>query len=219
MKVYVATSGEPGEYDYEVLRVFAHREHAEAYELGTRVLEFEVDEQPLDVKPRHVVTWDTGMDRPPSISHYEAAVDGREDTLEYSDEAPYAQAETWDPLRAKALFEQRQREYETFQDEVASELLGRLGSIYVQVWYEPGDGKAILLTPLHSTDDRFGVPRDLITDQAGMPRGATLHGKWFTVEKLTRRAVEGFEPVARPPADVALARNTPSPVQPFKRVP
>jgi hypothetical protein len=219
MKVYVATSGDPGEYDYEVLRVFAHREHAKAYELGTRVLEFEVDEEPLDVKTRHVVTWDTGMDRPPSISHYTAAVDGREDTLEYSTEAPYEQAETWDPLHAKVLFGLRRREYEAFQDEIAAELLGRLGRIFVQVWYEPGDGKAILLTPLHSTQDHFGVPRDSITDEAGMPRGETLHGKWFTVEKLTRRKAEGFQAVARPPGDVALARDTPTPVQPFKRVP
>lgn len=216
MKVYVATRGEPGEYDYEVLRAFAHREHAEAYELADRVIELDIDEQPLQVRQRHVVTWDYSRERPPSIAFYDAGFDDRPDSEEH-DDGPLIQAETWDPFKAKALFEQRQREYETSRDELAADLVERLYGIFVQVWYEPGDGDAILLTPLHTTEHHFGVPRDLITEQAGLPKGATLHGKWFMVATLTYRTVDGFKVADRPRKD-QLATSRPTPAQPFKRV-
>ncbi|MER7361906.1 hypothetical protein [Nonomuraea wenchangensis] len=220
MKVYIAVSTYES-YDYEaghqVLRVFARREDAEAYDLADNVLEFDVEEKPLEVRPRYVVTWDHAQEQPPSITSYEAAVDGREDTREHAETGSYVQEETWDEARAKALFEQKQREYEEHRDGVAASELARRGTLCVQVWYEPGDGNAILLTPLHTTEHHFGVPRDLITDQAGLPRGATLHGKWFEVETLTYKTVDGFS-VAGKPYKEGLAKVFPRPVQPFRSV-
>lgn len=215
MKVYLATTGEPGEYDYEVLRAFAHREHAEAYELANRVIELDIDENPLPVRPRHVVTWDSGLERPPSITYYDAGFDGRPDSEEY--DGALVQAETWDSHKAKALFDERQVLYEAQRDLDAADLLEQLHNIYVQVWYEPGDGNAIMLTPLHTTEDHFRVPRDLITEQAGLPNGATLHGRWFEVETLTYKTVDGFSAADRPRKE-QLATRRPTPAQPFRRV-
>lgn len=218
VKVYVAARGEPGEYDYEVLRAFAHREDAEAFELTDHIVELDLDEGPLEVRPRHVVTWDYALDRPPSISVYDAGFDGRPDSEEHHDASSLVQAETWDQAKARALFEAKQAEFEARRDELAAALLERLYTIYVQVWYEPGDGTAVLLTPLHATDDHFAVPRDLITEQAGMPNGATLHGKWFEVRALTYKTVDGFSTCAKPHKE-SLATSSPTPVQPFRRVP
>lgn len=55
MKVYLATSGDHG--DYSILRVFRNREDAEAYELADDIDEREVEEGPVDVRRWHGLYW------------------------------------------------------------------------------------------------------------------------------------------------------------------
>jgi len=55
MKVYLATAGEYS--DYRVVRVFARKEDAEAYELANDVEEYELTEGPIEVRRWHTLGW------------------------------------------------------------------------------------------------------------------------------------------------------------------
>lgn len=55
MKVYLATDGSYS--DFEVRRVFARREDAEAYGLSDAVHEFEVEEGPVETRPWYRLSW------------------------------------------------------------------------------------------------------------------------------------------------------------------
>ncbi|MBG0828536.1 hypothetical protein HS041_12230 [Planomonospora sp. ID67723] len=67
MKVYLATYGSYS--DYEVRRVFARREDAEAYELADDVEEFEVEAGPVETRFWHTLDWYPGD---PDERQYEA---------------------------------------------------------------------------------------------------------------------------------------------------
>ncbi len=60
MKVYLATSGEYS--DYRVCHAFAREEDAASYALGDAVLELEVRDGPVEVRPEH--TLPGGSQRP-----------------------------------------------------------------------------------------------------------------------------------------------------------
>jgi hypothetical protein len=59
VKVWIATSGEYD--DYAIRHVFAHREDAEAYELGDAVEEHEIHDGPIEVRERHTLTWNVNI--------------------------------------------------------------------------------------------------------------------------------------------------------------
>ncbi|MFI6902167.1 hypothetical protein ACIBKY_12945 [Nonomuraea sp. NPDC050394] len=71
------------------------------------------------------------------------------------------QIETRDEQKAKAPFEQKRRAADTDRDGDHARLR-HAGPV------RPGDGNTIILTPRHTTEHPFGVPRDLITQQAGL---------------------------------------------------
>ncbi|MET8985861.1 hypothetical protein ABZW49_10470 [Nonomuraea wenchangensis] len=192
MKVYVATSGEPGEYGYKVVGVFTRKANAKAFELADRVLPMQLWDGPAEVRDRYVVTWFDSLFHGPEMSSYRRVYTGDDDTLETHGWRTVF--ETFDPDRAAAKLE----EWRAAHEQRAADFAASLDRIDVQVWYEPGDGYAMVRTPLHLPENALRVPRDLITDQAGLPRGATLHAKWFTVETLTLHGVDGFS-VCRDP--------------------
>ena len=202
MKVYLATAGEPGEYDFEVVGVFAKREDAKSFPLASRVEEWDVDEAPVSLRIRYTVTWDVDLMRAPTWKVESVPARGSVPALEQS---PTSFA-TWDREKARALFDGQTALYWAARDRRAAELVASLGRVDVKVWYEPGDGKAALLTPLHSTKHAFMVPRDRVTDQAGLPRNAYLHGQWFTVKTCTFTEVDGFS-VCSDPNTSALAEG------------
>ncbi|MGW4422544.1 DUF7336 domain-containing protein [Streptosporangium sp. NPDC004631] len=76
MKVYLATHGSHS--DFEVLRVFANREDAEAYELADNVDEFEVGDKPVETRPWHSISW---YPDEPDGEHEREFRDGRTFTL------------------------------------------------------------------------------------------------------------------------------------------
>ncbi|HEY9370029.1 hypothetical protein [Streptomyces sp.] len=189
MKVYASISNyESYDYDggYEVIGVFAREADAQACELGDRVLAFDVREGPANVRDRHVVTLFDSLFRGPERTSHRRIDTGDGDTLQ--EHGWRAVFETFDAGRADAKMVEWQAEHERR----AAEFVASLDRIDVKVWYEPGDGYAMVLTPLHLPENALRVPRDLITDQAGLPRGATLHAKWFSVETLTLHQVDGF---------------------------
>lgn len=55
MKVYLAMRGD--DYESSVLRVFAHKEDADAHPMADFVTEMDVDEGPADVRQWHTLTW------------------------------------------------------------------------------------------------------------------------------------------------------------------
>ncbi|MER6575807.1 hypothetical protein [Nonomuraea sp. NPDC001023] len=206
MKVYLATSGPPGEYGYQVLGAFTRRKDAQAFKLADRVEPFELWDGPVEVRDRHVITWFDSVIHGPKRSSYQQAYTADEDSE--TSHGWRTVFETFDRDRADARFS----EWQAAHEQRAAAFVASLDRIDVQVWYEPGDGNTLVRTPLHLPEVALRVPRDLITDQAGLPRGATLHGQWFTVETLTLDHVDGFA-VCRHPQDrlAALPMATPSP--------
>ncbi|TYB69713.1 hypothetical protein FXF51_06005 [Nonomuraea sp. PA05] len=201
MKVYAAISNyDSYDYDggYEVVGVFADRVDAEQCELADGVLAFDVLDGPAYVRDRHVVTLYDSLFRGPERTSYRRIDTGNGDTLE--EHGWRAVFETFDSGRADAKMAEWQAEHKRR----AAEFVASLDRIDVKVWYEPGDGYALVLTPLHLPERALRVSRDLITDQAGMPRGATLHAQWFTVDTLTLDHIDGFK-VCRAPAKDGLA--------------
>ena len=65
MKVYLAMRGD--DYDSSVLRVFARKEDADAYELADFVVEEDVTESRVDVRPWHTLTWNLREDSEPYV--------------------------------------------------------------------------------------------------------------------------------------------------------
>ncbi|MGS2645871.1 hypothetical protein [Streptosporangium sp. G12] len=76
MKVYLATYGAYS--DFEVVRVFARREDAEAYELSDDVEEFEVEEGPVETRLWHTIRW---FSNEPDGEHQQTIHTGRTFTL------------------------------------------------------------------------------------------------------------------------------------------
>lgn len=54
-KVYLATSGEYS--DFVVRQVFAHEEDAQSYQLADNVLDFELQDGPVEVRLWHTLHW------------------------------------------------------------------------------------------------------------------------------------------------------------------
>lgn len=198
MKVYVATSGPPGEYGYEIVGVFTDKADAAAFELGDRVVEFPLREGPAEVRDRHVVEWFDAVDRAPKRSSYRAVFDDAPDRE--VDHGWRTVFETWDDSRASA----KTAALDAAHIARAERHVAALERIDVMVWYEPGDGRALLFTPLHAAENALPVSRETITAQAGLPEDATLHGRWFSVQMLRLDHADGFA-VCTDPDHGALA--------------
>jgi hypothetical protein len=194
VKVYLATAGQPGDYDYKVVGIFARREDADAFRLAERVEEWDVDEAPVPLRIRHTIAWDAELKHAPTWTSDTVPARGSVPEVEETGTS-FA---CWDREQAREVFDRQQ----AARARRAADLVAGLDRVDVQVWYEPGNGTAVLLTPLHTTKELFKVDRDRITDQAGLPRGAYLHGKWFTVETCTVTEVDGFSVCEKPDISV-----------------
>ncbi|MFI6510095.1 hypothetical protein ACIBCT_21025 [Streptosporangium sp. NPDC050855] len=208
MKVYLAASDEPGEYNYENLRIFTRREDAEAYELAAHIAEFELTEGPVEVQTWHTIRWHLGEHQEPQERTERRDFDGNTSTFRSTWEGPALRPTAivvgaWDLQAARDAFADERAQYMAMRDGLAAKYTAGLDRIEVQVWYEVG-GRAVLKTPVHTTADHFTVPRERITEQAGLAPDATLHGQWFTVETLTFTDAQGFA-VCAPPVAPKLA--------------
>jgi hypothetical protein len=163
------------------------------------VMPFDVRDAPADVRDRYVLTWFDSLFHAPERTSYRELYEG--DAVDLTEVRGWRTTfGTFDLGRAQAKF----YEWRDAHERRAAEFVASLDRIDVQVWYEPGDGYALIRTPLHLAESALRVSRDLITDQAGMPRGATLHGQWFTVDTLTLDHIDGFT-VCRDPDKDGLA--------------
>ncbi|MFI7448109.1 hypothetical protein ACIBQX_11475 [Nonomuraea sp. NPDC049714] len=205
MKAYVATSGDPGDYWYSIRQVFSTREAAEAYEHGDNVEEFELLDAPPEVRDWHTITRTLGKDR--ELQHHS----GREDfvgdpdrisvTVENNAHGPHQLiVEGWDLEKVQAAAEDEYVKFLAERDERAAEVVAGLDRIDVRVWYE-ADGRTVLETPIHSTADHFSVPHDMVCGQAGVDPSQSLHGRWFTVQRLTYTEADGFSVCENPNRD------------------
>lgn len=206
MKVYLATSGYPGEYGYQLLHAFMNMSDAEAYELADGVLEMDVHQGPVEVRPRYVVAWVKDHNQSPTLQTYAASFDDRPDEDDTS--GFMVRFKTWDKDRAKAKHDEQFAVFVAERERRAAEACAPTGRFDVQVWYEQHDGTAVLRTPLHTTKEHFEVPRDRITDQAGLPRGETIHGRWFSVQTCTFTEVDGFSVCAAPNTGALAVEET-----------
>lgn len=208
MKVYLTASDEPGEYGYENLRIFTRREDAEAYELAAHIAEFDLTEGPVEVRTWHTIRWHLGEHQEPQERTERRDFYGNTTVVHTVREGPALRPTAivvgaWDLQAARDAFADERARYVAMRDQLTAEYTAGLGRIEVQVWYEV-DGRAVLKTPVHTAADHFTVPRERITEQAGLAPGATLHGGWFTVETLTFTDAQGFA-VCAPPAAPKLA--------------
>jgi hypothetical protein len=205
MKVYVATSGEPGDHWYGIEQVFRTREAAEAYERGDDVEEFELLDAPPEVRDWHTITRTLGKDC--ALVHRSDRSDfvGNPDrisvTVENNAYGPYKLiVGGWDLEKVQAAAETEYVKFLAERDEQAAEIVAGLDRIDVRVWYE-ADGLTVLETPIHRTTDHFSVPHDLVCEQAGVDPSKSLHGRWFTVQRLTFTEADGFSVCEDPNRD------------------
>lgn len=130
MKVYLATR--ETDYGYEVVRVFARREHAESYQLGDSVEEFDLNEGSVEVRTWHWLQWTPGLPDhggPVSVNphwwHETRDYDGRERyvTHEWVDRRSnwlgrstdphglYLLVEGWDLERVNEVYSEQRAQY------------------------------------------------------------------------------------------------------------
>lgn len=123
MKVYVRTSGEYS--DYHIIRIFKNQADAEAYELGDDIEEWELTENPVEVRTWHVLTWspnraeaETGEDRNPWWRSDQREFDGNERSCSHRwDQVPNAPRFTalivqgWDPVRIRKVYSEQRAQY------------------------------------------------------------------------------------------------------------
>lgn len=186
MKVYVATSGPEGEYGYSIEGVFTRREDAEQFSLGDSVKEFDLWDGPVEVGSRHVVEWFSRVFHAPKCSSYKAAQIGQPDSE--VDHGWRTVFETWSDTTAS----EKLAALQTAHLARVKEYVAALPRIDVQVWYEPTPGRVLLFTPLHTSENALAVDRRHVVNQSGLAPDATLHGRWFTVERLALDSVDGF---------------------------
>lgn len=185
-KVYLATRGTPGEYDYAVLRVFTRKADADRYELAADVEEFDLTTGPVEARDFHVLRWDGQLDHDPL---YTAE---RRDPDDRAVSGGTISVGAWSHAEAYAAFSKARADYDALRQQMADERLAGLDRVDVKVWYEHGHW-AVLTTPIHGTGDHFQVPRRRIAEQAGLSADESLHGRWFTVETLTWLTADGFK--------------------------
>jgi len=124
VKVYIATSGEYS--DYQICHVFARQEDAEAYEGADRAEEFEVRDGPVEMRPRHTLTWNPDLgDRKrtstalenPYISSWPQDFDGDERCVRHhwnmppATTGPVLHVEGWDLARVMKVYSEQRAQF------------------------------------------------------------------------------------------------------------
>ena len=140
MKVYVATSGEYS--DFRIEHVFARQEDAESSAGADSVTEFEVREEPVEMRSWHTLTWNPGLGDCERTSFalenpYEQSwlkdFDGRPEYAVHhwagppERTGPVLQIEGWDPRRVRKVYSEQRARY-----------LAGMQTLADRVWYSDG---------------------------------------------------------------------------------
>lgn len=127
MKVYVVTSGEYS--DYRIHHIFLERKHAEAYEGGDEVIEWDVLEHPIEQRTWHEIIWSPKIPDRDGDSLAMSNPHTSEWPRDYGGEPGYPNhhwtsrgqeivlcVQGWDPDRVYAVYLEQRSQYEAQQE-------------------------------------------------------------------------------------------------------